>query len=170
MVRSFYCKACFLVLLLFWLGCNSRHSQDPRPLFNRKCIQDSLNCILSKIDSTLDPDGIPPITFVILYEVENQCLIDFYVEFGWLTWPLKDTCATESFGMCRYSGHLLWIGGNPKYKRLLNDNKLRLTKDDKQFLKQKEKLMSGEHIVVYGLHREYLFSPPDSLVLLKSGR
>ena len=170
MVGLFSRRACLLFLLMLWVGCNCRLSQDSRPLFRHNCIQDSLACILSQIDSTLDPDGIPPIMFVTLYEIDNRCLIDFDVEFGWASWPLKDTCATDLFGMCRYNGRLLWVGGNPKYKRLLYGNMPQLTKNDKRLLEKKEKLMSGEHIVVYGLHREYLFSPPDSLVLLKSGR
>lgn len=138
-------------------------------LFKPKCLQDSVEMVLSQIDSLSKSNSVPILLFINLYDQDERCMIDFDVESGWLTWPLKDSCATETFCLGRYKGQLIWIGGNPKYKELIFGKGLQLTKNDKRLLMKNKKMMLAEHRVFYSLHREYVLSPPDTLFLLKSG-
>ena len=158
-----------LCMICLLEGCYHNSRSEVSVLFKPGCLQDSVETVLSQIDSLSKPNSVPTILFIMLYDQDERCMIDFDVEAGWLSWPLKDSCATETFCLGRYKGQFVWIGGNPKYKELLSGKGLQLTKDDKHLLKQNEKLMSAEHIKLYSLHREYVFSPPDSLILLKSG-
>ena len=167
MVRWFFLSL-WLLSCVFSSGCNPGRYHNTAFLFKSQSIQDTLDYLLSQIDSVQDMHGNPIICFITIYENNDLCMIDFDVEAGWLLWPMKDSCASSVFGIGRYDDRLLWIGGNPKYKKLINEQ-LKLSKRDKILLRNKRDAMLKEHLILSNFHREYLFSPPDTLSLIKSG-
>jgi len=164
MVRRFFIQW-ILLLSVFFSGCRNEHHQRTDSLFKPQSIQDTLDYLMFQIDRGLEEQGNPIICFITIYERNDLCMVDFDVEAGGLLWPLKDSCATSVFSMGRYGEGLLWIGGNPKFKRLIT-KQLKLSNSDKLLLKNKKELMLKEHLILSNLHREYHFIPPDSLSLI----
>lgn len=165
----FYKPLIALIASALLFGCNINYSQKELPLFKAKCIQDTLLSYLSHIDSLPDPYGNPTIVYILLYEADNQTMIDIDVETGWLIWPQKDSRKMELFCKGRVNDRLVFILGNPKLKCYVNTKQLLLNPDDEELLKRQSPYMLMERINKSEYHREYHYISPDSLVLVKSG-
>ncbi len=161
MVKSFF-RGSLLPLLSLVLcivfGCTAPNRQS-RGVFKSESLQDSMDVFITLIDSIPNQYGNPTIFYVTIYEENGDAHVDFDAVDGWLTWPVKDIEASNLFCRGRYLGRLLVVNGNPKFKRFVYNNRIKLTKNDVSFLKCQEQYMLKETLQNPMYHRELILSP-----------